>query len=595
MTKNTKQNKKQTYTKETLNLFWHYSKPYSFRRWFSLINSSVTTLSSAFIGPLVIAGILSSIQAGTIALASSWTPLLLFIGTQAYGEIIGWRLNLFATWTFETAAQRDLYHDIFKKLSSETLDFHANRFGGSLVSQAGKINGAFERFWDTVIFQVVPSLTAITAAIVILWQIFWQYAVILLIVSILFIGAVIIGSRFLRTRNTEEAQASTKMTGWLADMVTNITTVKSYAGETQEIQQASEVSRLWRQKSLATMRGFLLVSSVYSTLGTILTSLALIAAIVASEQQLISIATVYLALTYTFTVTRQLWEMNSIMRNYNRVIGDAHDMVEILATNTKLNDMSSTPLVVRRGSLSIKNMSFTHDNGAGVSIFKNFSLAIPAGQRVGLVGHSGSGKSSLVRLLLRFSDIDRGSIHIDKQDISDVTQTSLRKAIAYVPQEPLLFHRSLRENIRYGKPAATDDEVVKAAKLAHAHEFIDRLSNGYDTLVGERGIKLSGGQRQRIAIARAILKDAPILVLDEATSALDSESEKLIQASLEHLMKGRTSIVIAHRLSTIAKLDRIVVLDNGRIIEDGTHVELLKKNGVYAKLWTHQSGGFIEE
>ncbi|HMR73034.1 MAG TPA: ABC transporter ATP-binding protein [Candidatus Saccharibacteria bacterium] len=595
MTKNTKQNKKQTYTKETLNLFWHYSKPYSFRRWFSLINSSVTTLSSAFIGPLVIAGILSSIQAGTIALASSWTPLLLFIGTQAYGEIIGWRLNLFATWTFETAAQRDLYHDIFKKLSSETLDFHANRFGGSLVSQAGKINGAFERFWDTVIFQVVPSLTAITAAIVILWQIFWQYAVILLIVSVLFIGAVIIGSRFLRTRNTEEAQASTKMTGWLADMVTNITTVKSYAGETQEIQQASEVSRLWRQKSLATMRGFLLVSSVYSTLGTILTSLALIAAIVASEQQLISIATVYLALTYTFTVTRQLWEMNSIMRNYNRVIGDAHDMVEILATNTKLNDMSSTPLVVRRGSLSIKNMSFTHDNGAGVSIFKNFSLAIPAGQRVGLVGHSGSGKSSLVRLLLRFSDIDQGSIHIDKQDISDVTQTSLRKAIAYVPQEPLLFHRSLRENIRYGKPAATDDEVVKAAKLAHAHEFIDRLSNGYDTLVGERGIKLSGGQRQRIAIARAILKDAPILVLDEATSALDSESEKLIQASLEHLMKGRTSIVIAHRLSTIAKLDRIVVLDNGRIIEDGTHVELLKKNGVYAKLWTHQSGGFIEE
>lgn len=595
MTKNTKQNKKQTYTKETLNLFWHYSKPYSFRRWFSLINSSVTTLSSAFIGPLVIAGILSSIQAGTIALASSWAPLLLFIGTQAYGEIIGWRLNLFATWTFETAAQRDLYHDIFKKLSSETLDFHANRFGGSLVSQAGKINGAFERFWDTVIFQVVPSLTAITAAIVILWQIFWQYAVILLIVSVLFIGAVIIGSRFLRTRNTEEAQASTKMTGWLADMVTNITTVKSYAGETQEIQQASEVSRLWRQKSLATMRGFLLVSSVYSTLGTILTSLALIAAIVASEQQLISIATVYLALTYTFTVTRQLWEMNSIMRNYNRVIGDAHDMVEILATNTKLNDMSSTPLVVRRGSLSIKNMSFTHDNGAGVSIFKNFSLAIPAGQRVGLVGHSGSGKSSLVRLLLRFSDIDRGSIHIDKQDISDVTQTSLRKAIAYVPQEPLLFHRSLRENIRYGKPAATDGEVVKAAKLAHAHEFIDRLSNGYDTLVGERGIKLSGGQRQRIAIARAILKDAPILVLDEATSALDSESEKLIQASLEHLMKGRTSIVIAHRLSTIAKLDRIVVLDNGRIIEDGTHVELLKKNGVYAKLWTHQSGGFMEE
>ncbi|OYW42452.1 hypothetical protein B7Z28_01505 [Candidatus Saccharibacteria bacterium 32-45-3] len=228
-------------------------------------------------------------------------------------------------------------------------------------------------------------------------------------------------------------------------------------------------------------------------------------------------------------------------------------------------------------------------------MFKQFNLSIPAGQRVGLVGQSGSGKTTLTKLLLRFSDIQKGAITIDDQAIETVTQSSLRKAIAYVPQEPMLFHRTLEENIKYGNPDANREQVIEAAKRAHALEFIEKLPEGLDTLVGERGIKLSGGQRQRIAIARAILKDAPILVLDEATSALDSESEKLIQQAFTELMKDRTSIVIAHRLSTIAKLDRIIVMDNGAIIEDGTHDELLAKKGQYAKLWAHQSGGFIEE
>lgn len=543
----------------------------------------------------MIASVLSSIQNGTVTLANSLTLVLLFIGTQIYGEIVGWRINLFATWTFETAAERDLYHDIFRKLATETLDFHSNRFGGSLVSQAGKLNGAFERFWDTLIFQVVPSATAIVAAVVILWFYFWQYAIVLAIVSAIFIVSVIFGSKFLRARNTEESQASTKMTGWLADMVTNIVTVKSYAGEQHEIAKAEEVSKTWRDKSLSTMRGFLFVSTIYSTLGTILTSLALIGAIIASEQHIISIAIVYLALTYSFTVTRQLWEMNSIMRNYNRVMGDAYDMVAIMSTPTRLEDKATAKLVVRHGMIEINTMSFTHDDGEGVHIFDNFSLTIPAGQRVGLVGHSGSGKSSLARLILRFSDIDSGKICIDGKDITQVTQASLRSSIAYVPQEPLLFHRSLRENIAYSKPDATQKEIEQAARQANAHEFISELKDGYDTLVGERGVKLSGGQRQRIAIARAILKDAPILVLDEATSALDSESERLIQSALAELMKGRTSVVIAHRLSTISKLDRIVVLENGAIVEDGTHNKLLEQKGVYAKLWAHQSGGFIEE
>jgi ATP-binding cassette subfamily B protein len=250
---------------------------------------------------------------------------------------------------------------------------------------------------------------------------------------------------------------------------------------------------------------------------------------------------------------------------------------------------------IKNGGIEFREVVFVHD-GAEDALFDGLSISIKAGEKVGLVGHSGSGKTTFTRLLLRFSDIDGGEVLIDGQNIAQITQNDLRRAIAYVPQEPLLFHRTIRENIAYGKPDASAEEIETAARQANAHDFIVGLPIGYETLVGERGVKLSGGQRQRVAIARAILKDAPILVLDEATSSLDSESEALIQDALWKLMEGRTAIVVAHRLSTIQHMDRIVVLDNGVIIEQGSHHELLKrKNGTYAKLWQRQSGGFIEE
>ena len=269
-------------------------------------------------------------------------------------------------------------------------------------------------------------------------------------------------------------------------------------------------------------------------------------------------------------------------------------MTEILALTPEIIDRSNDTLSVNSGEVAFKHVTFAHD-GSKEALFDDFSLTIAPGERVGLVGHSGSGKTTLTRLLLRFSDVENGTITIDNQDITSVTQKSLRQSIAYVPQEPMLFHRTLRENIAYGKPDASEEDIRYAAEQANALDFIEKLPEKFDTLVGERGVKLSGGQRQRIAIARAILKDAPILVLDEATSALDSESEKLIQDALEKLMKGRTSIVIAHRLSTIAKLDRIIVLNDGSIVEQGNHQALLNQKGTYAKLWSHQSGGFIEE
>ena len=300
-------------------------------------------------------------------------------------------------------------------------------------------------------------------------------------------------------------------------------------------------------------------------------------------------------ISYTLNVVAQLWSVASTTRAYIRIIGDAGPMISTLDEMDELKDpLEPASFAIDGGKVQFDNVVFTHDENDR-ALFDGFTLTINPGERVGLVGRSGSGKTSLTRLLLRFSDVDNGKILIDNQDISTVTQDDLHTAIAYVAQEPMLFHRSLRANIAYSKPTASDDEIRHAAKQANALDFIDKLPKGLDTLVGERGVKLSGGQRQRIAIARAILKDAPILVLDEATSSLDSETEKLIQDALAKLMKGRTSIVIAHRLSTIAKLDRIVVLDEGRIAEQGSHTELLGQKGIYAKLWSHQSGGFIEE
>ena len=580
--------------KQIISLFWGVAMRYPFRTFAGIIGAIISHFVGAFVGPFIISRLLEQLQAGALTFDTALPLILMYAAAEIYGQVIGWRINLFFTWTMETAAQRDLYRRIFTSLTNQSLAFHADRFGGALVSQTTKLIGAFERFWDTIIFQVMPSFTSIIAATVILSLIFWQYALILAVVAIIFIATVIIGSRFMLKRNKDEAQSSTSVNAHVADVVTNVMAIKSHGQEDEELKGLNEKTATWRAKSLSTMRGFLGVSSIYSTIIATLNISALLAAIWAAEYHIISIGTVYLAITYTFTVARQLWEMNGIMRNYNRLMGDAHDMTEILQLTPDVQDTSAKSIRITKGEITFSSMQFTH-GGADEPLFENFNLHVKAGERVGLVGHSGSGKTTLTRVLLRFSNLDAGKILIDGQDISAVTQKSLRKNVAYVPQEPLLFHRSLRENIAYGKPDATEDEVRHAAKLANALDFIEKLPDGFETMVGERGVKLSGGQRQRIVIARAILKDAPILVLDEATSALDSESEKLIQDALSRLMKNRTSIVVAHRLSTIAKLDRIVVLDNGMIAEDGSHDELLKRGGIYASLWAHQSGGFIEE
>lgn len=584
-------------SKEIFRLFWKTSVPYKHRRNLAIFFAMLTLVVTIFVGPLIIAQLLSIIQHNQLHDSKNlWTLIALYSVSGLWSSVIGWRLVLYLVWTFETAMQRDLYAQCFSKLTNQTLFFHSNKFGGSLVSQTNKLVGAVESFWDTIIWSVLPLVVSLVGSIIVLSTLLWQYALFLLIFSIVFSIVVYYGSKPMAKLTKKEAKASNKLNGQLADVISNVLAVKSSGAEATEQKFFAKTVSSWRNSSLDVMRGFLKVSTIYSSINMVIKIGAIAFAVYAAQNDLVSVAPVYLIITYTGSVAHELWNMNGIMRNYNRIIGNANDMVEILQTPTTLIDKSDSKLEVTSGEISMDKITFTHDEGQGDTLFHDFSLDIKPGEKIGLVGASGSGKTTLTKLLLRFADIDSGKITIDGQDISEVTQASLRAKIAYVPQEPLLFHRSVRENIAYGRPDATDAEIEEAAKKAGAYDFIVGLKDGFDTMVGERGIKLSGGQRQRVAIARAILKDAPILVLDEATSALDSESEALIQKSLETLMENRTSIVIAHRLSTIAKLDRIIVLKDGKIVEDGSHDELInKKRGVYAKLWARQSGGFIEE
>jgi len=307
---------------------------------------------------------------------------------------------------------------------------------------------------------------------------------------------------------------------------------------------------------------------------------------------LISTGTVVLTQTYMVIIFDRMWDLGNSLTKFMKSAADMQEMVDIFEVKLDIADPKHPEKIrMGEGHVVFSDMTFSYPNGK--EVFSGFNLDIKPGERIGLVGQSGAGKSTVTKLLLRFTDVTAGSITIDGQDIRAVTQDDLRNIISYVPQEPVLFHRTLRENIAYGKPNATLEEIQEAARRAHAAEFISELELGYDTYVGERGVKLSGGERQRIAIARAILKDAPVLMLDEATSSLDSHSEALIQDAFNELMKGKTTIVIAHRLSTIQKMDRIIVLENGRIIEEGTHAELLaQKNGSYKDMWDLQAGGF---
>lgn len=488
-----------------------------------------------------------------------------------------------------------LREDSFEYMIDHSYTFFSNNFSGSLVQRVSRFVKSFENLFDTFVFNLIPLLVNIVVVIFILYkeqpviaEILLGWAIVVMVTNYLF-------SIWRLKYNVRVAAADSKTTGYLADAITNQNTIASFAASDFETKGFSEVVRD-QAKALLNVWNFSVAANAVQSLFIIAIEFILFYyAIHFWEKNAITVGTFVLIQVYVLGLAQKLWSFGSIIRSVYEGYADSKEMVEILKTPHEVADITDAkPLRVEGGAITFKDVTFGFNESR--KVLEGINLSINPGDKVALIGPSGAGKSTIVKLLLRMYNLVHGEIAIDGQDIQKVTQESLRKNVSLVPQDPILFHRTLMENIRYGRQDATDDEVKMAAKLAHCDEFIDVLPDKYETFVGERGIKLSGGERQRVAIARAILKNAPILILDEATSSLDSHSEALIQDALDKLMKGKTSIVIAHRLSTIRMMDRIVVIKGGKVEEEGSHEDLLSKDeSLYKTLWNLQAGGFIAE
>ncbi|HEV3217210.1 MAG TPA: ABC transporter ATP-binding protein [Vicinamibacterales bacterium] len=544
--------------------------------------------------PLVIARLLGAFARNDRLSATQLAPYVLtFSGLWLAGEVL-WRIAIAFMSRAEIHGMEALYIEAMDELLAKDLSFFHDNYAGSLTKRALGYARRFEDVFDVMSFQVVANALPLLFVGVVLWR----YSP-LLIVSLAAMLSLTFTMVFPFIRRRQRLvdireESSNRLAGHVADSIGNAETVRAFAREPEEARihaqnvgdYGAKTLRSWDYQNLR-------VDLVTSPMYVLTNTLGLVVALATSRGTGASLETVFITFSYFAAITRVMWEFNHIYRTLEGALTDAAQFAELLLDPPSVVDpVESQPFAPGDFAVELRNVSFRY-SPAQPLLFENFSLRIETDSRVGLVGRSGGGKTTLTRLLLRFVDVERGEILVGGQPIDRVPQASLRRAIGYVPQDPSMFHRTIADNIRVGRPGATDAEVRRAAGLAHAAEFIEALPGGYQTLVGERGIKLSGGQRQRVAIARAILKDAPILILDEATSSLDSESEGLIQEALWTLMARRTAIVIAHRLSTVKRMDRLVVLERGGIIEEGSHDALLTRGGLYASLWAHQSGGFL--
>ncbi len=586
------ESKRELHVRETLRIYWETTIQYKKEAWLALL-LPISSASLGILTPFFASKVLANI---IIRGPGLWAHFIWFASTAFVGVILN-IVGIRACMALQARVTSRLNERIFTTLLQRSVGFYGNQVGGKLVSDALDFVMSYgQLFISGFITGSSFALTIILGLVLVIIS-NWMIGIGLSILLAILVYWTFLDARRRSDVRVERLKIAKRLVSHLSDSIVNAITVKTFAQEAREIATHSVINieleatkiRDWQQSATSENErvGLLLFTQIALVFGLII--------LTAHDHSLL--AGGIFAFTYTLTIINRFFTVNTMTRQIEEALLNASPMTVILGQEPEITDApDAQQLTVTHGAVDFSNVSFRYDDAKSTNyIFKDLNLEIKPGQKIGLVGHSGGGKSTLTRLLLRFDDITGGTITIDDQNLKEVTQTSLRKAISYVPQEPLLFHRSIRENIAYGNLKASQADIEKAAKMAYAHDFIKQLSEGYDTLVGERGVKLSGGQRQRIAIARAILKDAPILVLDEATSALDSESEKLIQKALWELMEGKTALVIAHRLSTIQKMDRILVLDHGKIVEDGTHKQLLKKDGVYAKLWAHQSGGFIEE
>lgn len=541
---------------------------------------------------IVVARVTTDVAAGNFTDAKR--QLLYFLLAYVAGSLLytaGEMISLFA----ENRQYEDLMHDYHHKLINKDMSFYRDNQTGYLATVLRQhLDSAMllNRFMRGEALGAAVSLTVPTIVLLVVAPKVGLVSLVIVVVQITYIlWSSAKANKYRRASN----EIYRKITGEVADEITNIVAFKSAGIEREaeskltELRQ-EETTAFWLRRKVIILLD--LPRGIITAAGITLAVYVIISGIQHTAETL---GLIVLTLTYMFQILRNVAALPELIAAHDDLVTKLHPTLTYLdnAYETITDPQKPQKLQVSDGAIAIEHVSFSYPTHTGkkghVVVFKDLSIAIAGGEQVGIVGLSGAGKSTLANLLLRFDDIDSGTISIDGTDIRAVRQADLRQAIAYVPQEPLLFHRTVRENIAYFNSGASDQQVIAAAKAAHAHDFITKLPDGYDTMVGERGVKLSGGQKQRVAIARAVLKKAPIMIFDEATSALDSESEQIIQAALPEILGKQTAIIVAHRLSTVAGLDRIIVLHDGEIAEQGTHAELLKKRGRYYTLWQKQT------
>lgn len=528
------------------------------------------------------------------------TILVSIITSIALFNLIGWvglRTAGFGVSEFEIRVMKDVRQRAYDYLLDHSHSFFSNNFTGSLVQRINRFTRAFERLADRFLMDIVPLVVKVTGASLVLSVIDKRIALGIFIWVIAFLSVSFVFNKIKLKYDIQGAATDSKASAALSDSISNHSAIQLFTGVSTESKRFGAINEEFRRIFSIRWSIAATIDAIQALLNLAVEFFIFYYAIKYWQAGLITLGTFALAQAYIISIASSLWGFGRIVRDLYEATADAKEMVEILHLPHEIQDAPhALKLKVSQGLVEFKNVSFTFGkNEQNKPVFTNLSISIKAGEKVAFIGSSGAGKSTFVKLLLRLHDINGGKILIDEQNIADVTQESLRENISLVPQDPALFHRTLMENIRYGRRSASNDDVIQASKLAHCDVFIKDFPQKYETFVGERGIKLSGGERQRVAIARALLKNAPILILDEATSSLDSHSESLIQDALNTLMKGKTTLVIAHRLSTIRKMDRIIVLGKNGVIEEGSHDELLKTNGTYARLWNLQAGGFADK
>lgn len=597
MTDTEEKKERQTSWRDVMRFSWHYWRP---NKWLG-VGAAVLMLASVEMDAVVpvytgkiVDALTTHAPGDPVALHDAWMAFWGFTVLALLHQVL--RIGSMFFWN--TFAVRNLYAivtDGLQKVQRFSSDWHANTFAGGTVRKITRGMWAMDTFEDTILMGLLPA-ASIMVGVLIMLSIKLPLVGFCTGVMILAYCAVSIwmSIKILSPRFIASADADTKVGATLADIITGNPTVKSFGAESREDAIFREVANAWRQKSFRAWQTGVTADAVRSVL-----RLMTMATMVAMTIYLWSVAKatpgdIVVVITTFFIIGGYLRDIGMHISHLQRSVSDMEDVIVFWLRKDEVVDTANAePLTVkpsrRRDMISFDKVGFKYPNG-GKYIYENMSLDIGSGEKLALVGPSGSGKSTFVKLIQRLYNVTDGQIRIDGQDIAKVSMESLRQQIALVPQDPTLFHRSLSDNIAYGNPGATMEDIVAAAKKAFAHEFIETLPKGYDTLVGERGVKLSGGERQRVAIARAILANAPVLILDEATSSLDSISEHYIQLALQELMKGRTTITIAHRLSTIQKADRILVFDKGAIIEQGDHASLMARpNSRYKALYEMQA------